>query len=337
MREFELIAGLAARARRLEGVALGIGDDAAALEPEPGISRLLALDTMVEGVHWRPEWSSPFDVGWKLLARNLSDIAAMGGTPGPWLLGMSLGPSSDPGFVEGLLSGLEAVAEALAPGDPVGAIGGDTTRSPGPTILSLTLLGAAPSNGPVLRSGARPGDRVVVVGALGAAMAGLTALERGVDVPEGLLAAHRRPMAQVRAGAALGRAGLVRAMIDVSDGFAQDLGHMLPEGLGAELDASALPIPPEVGAAARELGGDPLRWALTGGDDYALVAAVAPGDIAALQALAAAEGFAVAEVGRFVERLEQGSARVRVLGHDGQRLDGSLEGHEHLLGAGEGR
>ena len=177
MREFDLIGQIIDRMGRPEGVRLGIGDDAAQLGEGWD---LLAVDTMVEGVHYNPSWSTGADVGWKLLACNLSDIAAMGGEPGQYLLALSLGPGADDAFVGGLIEGLSEAAEALAPGHgAVGPIGGDTTRSPSATVLSLTQLGRSCARGAVVRSGTRPGDRVGVVGPLGAAAAGLAALSAG--------------------------------------------------------------------------------------------------------------------------------------------------------------
>ncbi len=318
----------------MAGVRLGIGDDAAVLER--GAFDLVALDTMVEGVHFRWGWSSAADVGWKLLARNLSDIAAMGGTSGPFLLSFALGEGVDGACVDGLVEGLEAAARAMveARGE-VGPIGGDTTRSPGPTVLSLTLFGRTGPRGPVTRRGAQAGDVVAVVGALGAAAAGLEVLQRGLEGVgrwAELVEAHRRPWAQVRAGAWLGRQEGVRAMIDVSDGFAQDLGHLLrPAGLGARVEFEALPSPAALRACAVELGAEGSRWVLAGGDDYALVVIAAAGRFEAIAAAAAGEGIELVSVGRV--RSERG---VEVVGAGGLQIAASLAGYEHTFeGGGE--
>lgn len=335
MREFELIRALSRRVGAIPGVEVGIGDDAAVMAP--GRCGLVALDTMVEGLHFRRDYSSAADVGWKLLACNLSDIAAMGGAPGAYFLSLSLGEGADEAWVEGLFAGLEAAAAALAP-EPaaVAPAGGDTTGSPGPLVLSLTLTGQAPSRGAVLRGGARAGDEIWLFGRVGLAAAGLEVLRRW---PEGsaeraawpsLVEAHRRPQALCRLGAALGESGLLHAMIDVSDGLLQDLGHILARsGVGARVRLEAVPVSPEAAALAALLGEDARAWALSGGDDYALVATAPASSGEALAALCAAQGVAAARLGEVVagEGLE-------ALDAQGRAVEASAlgRGHEHALG-----
>lgn len=315
LREFDWIAWLSSRIKSVPGVPVGIGDDAAVLER--GRFDLAALDTMVEGVHFRHDWSRPEDVGWKLLATNLSDIAAMGGEPGPYLLALSLPRATPSGFLEGFVAGLEAAAQGLAPGFvSVAPIGGDTTRSPGPLVLSLTLLGSSPEAGAVMRDGASPGDWIGVVGGLGEAAAGLAWLssqegrggQGGAPWLDGdrsrwasLLEAHRRPQAQVSVGAALGASGLVNAMLDVSDGFAQDLGHILRASeVGARVEAQAVPVSPLARELAAAMGSPELArsWSLSGGDDYALVVVVSPSDREAVEAVVARRQGSLSWVGR---------------------------------------
>ena len=344
MREFEWIEWLSSRTAGLDGVSLGIGDDAAVLDQ--GRFDLVALDTMVQGVHFRRDFSSPFDGGWKLLASNLSDIAAMGGRCGPYLLGMSLGKDADEAFIQGFVQGLEAAAKALVPGNlSVGPIGGDTTRSPGPTILSLTLLGQSPSktsapdsvsrasSGAVLRSGAKPGHKVGVIGHLGGAAAGLEVLLRDAPGQDGpwanLVKAHRRPHPWCEMGELLGELGLASAMLDVSDGLAQDLGHILKaSAVGARLELGAVPLMPGVKECAEALGGDALAWACGGGDDYALALTAPPEAVAQIEALAAQKGAPVAWIGVCWEP----SKGMVWINKAGQRVQPGAQGYEHTFG-----
>src|SRR5690554_1651016 len=164
--EFELIERIATVFPTPEGVTLGIGDDCAILDP--GRFDLVTTDTLVEGVHFRRDFSSPQDIGWKALASSLSDIAAMGGGPGAFFLNLTLGPNDDKTFVDGLLEGMRQAAEALTPnGFEVSVGGGDTTSTSGPTVVTVTLLGESSPAGPVTRSGAFPGDRIIVLGEMG--------------------------------------------------------------------------------------------------------------------------------------------------------------------------
>jgi len=161
--EFELIDRIAARFSSAEGVTVGIGDDGAVIDP--GRFDLVTTDTMVEGVHFRRDWSSAEDIGWKLMATNLSDIAAMGGGPGVAFLNLTLPHDEQASFVDGLLEGLALAIEALVPPSfTVSIAGGDVTSTFGPAVLTLTLMGESSPAGPVLRQGAVPGDRIVLFG-----------------------------------------------------------------------------------------------------------------------------------------------------------------------------
>ncbi|MEL6182896.1 MAG: thiamine-phosphate kinase, partial [Myxococcota bacterium] len=299
MKEFDLIRVLAARTKPMEGLQQGIGDDAAVLEP--GRFDLVTVDTMVEGVHFRRAWSTPRDIGWKLIAVNLSDIAAMGGAPGPYFLALSVGDSLCEADILALIDGMQEATAALVPeGFETGLAGGDTTRSPGPSVLTLTLLGESPPNGAIRRSGARPGDRIVLIGDLGWAAAGLALLDSGLPPeawPSGaqhLVAAHRRPHAQVLQGALLGLHGLASALIDVSDGCVHDLRHLL-EGshVGARLNTAHIPVPDALRATSRALGVSLWDWVLAGGDDYALLATVSPEHMGQLWQLAREYDFTI--------------------------------------------
>jgi thiamine-monophosphate kinase len=314
--EFEIIA-LFTRALPIggRGVVVGPGDDAAVLRPAPGEDLVATVDAVVEGVHFDAR-STPADVGWKALAVNLSDLAAMGARPLAALVALGLPPDPPLATLRGLARGLGACAREH--GLPV--VGGNVTRSPALSV-TVTALGAVPEGRAVLRSGARPGDLVAVTGTLGDAALGLAP-----GAPAALARRQRRPTPRVRAGLAL--AGLVRAAVDVSDGFVQDLGHLCrASGVGALVAAADLPLSPAYRRAARRLP-DPWAPALAGGEDYELVVAFAPARLHAVQAAAARARTPLTVVGRFV----RGGA-IRVLGPDGEPV-AVPPGHDHLRAGG---
>lgn len=279
-REFDLIHRIQAIFPVPEGVTVGIGDDCAVLDP--GRFDLVTTDTLVEGVHFRRDLSSAEDIGWKSLAVCLSDIAAMGGGPGAFFLNLVLGPRDDEAFVDGLIAGMKSACDELVPQNfEVAAAGGDTTATTGPTVISITLMGEASPAGAVLRSGAVPGDRIVLFGPTGLAAAGLAILSGQIDVDpadyEELLAAHRRPQPRGRAGALVGLYGIPSAMIDISDGLGQDLGHILARSeVGAWIQAHHLPIHPALARLQLETGVEIMPYMLGGGDDYELLMTVPP-------------------------------------------------------------
>jgi thiamine-monophosphate kinase len=253
-------------------VVLGIGDDCAAVRLEGSDYLLWTVDTLVEGVHFDLSYTPLADLGWKTLAVNLSDIAAMGGEPRYALLSLGWPPGRDRAGALTLADGLAQAARDYG----VAIIGGDTVASPGGLTLTLTLTGVVPGSQLLRRSGARVGDRVYVTGPLGAAAAGLEVLKRGLDLEPGLKAAlvqaHLRPRPRLKAGRVLAREGLATALIDVSDGVATDLWHIcLASGVGARIQGAAVPVAPGLTAVAARLERDPLELALTGGEDYQLL------------------------------------------------------------------
>jgi thiamine-monophosphate kinase len=293
------------------GVVVGIGDDAAAVETTP--LTLVTTDSLVEGVHFRREWSPPHLLGRKALAVNLSDVAAMGGRARYATVSLALPADLTLGFLDGIYDGLLERAS----GSGVAIVGGNVAATGGPMVVDVTLLGDA-GRSVLRRAGARAGDLVAVTGTLGGAAAGLRLLRDSVrlragggldwsgpwahlraDDVERAVRAHLDPAPPVALGAALGGAGLVHAAIDLSDGLSGDLLHVCEEsGVTAEVDAEALPIDP---AAARigEDGG--LALALDGGEDYQLLLAVPEAGLPALRALAAASKAAVTVIGAFAE------------------------------------
>lgn len=254
------------------GVVLGIGDDCAAVSPKGTGHLLWTVDTLVEGVHFDLSYITLAQLGWKALAVNLSDIAAMGGEPRHALFSLGWPPERDPARALMLADGLARAAREYG----VAVIGGDTVASPGQLAVTITLLGRAPARRMLRRAGARVGDLIYVTGELGEAAAGLQTLKRRPDLDahlkQALVAAFLAPKPQLAAGRLLAAQSLASAAIDLSDGVASDLYHLCRASrVGAAIPAAAVPISPRVLAAAPYLKADPLRLALMGGEDYHLL------------------------------------------------------------------
>lgn len=276
--EFELIEAIAeltrldARAAR-GGVRVGIGDDAAVVDADG--TMLLTTDSLVEGVHFLPAWLRPEDLGRRVLRVGASDIAAMGGRARYVLLSLGLPTGARASDVRALVAGL--VDEAGCAGASL--VGGNLSRAPGLSV-TVTVIGK-PVAEPITRAGARPGDTVLVTGTLGGAAAGVELLAAGAR-RGALVDAYRRPPQRLDAAAALARAGIVTAMIDVSDGLAQDLGHVCrSSGVCAVLDVDTLPLHPALMRAARRrtpaLERPAVEYAVCGGEDYELLFTVKAG------------------------------------------------------------
>ena len=240
-------------------VRLGIGDDAALLAVSPGQLAAVSTDTLVAGVHF-PHEATARDIGWKALAVNLSDLAAMGAEPAWATLALTL-PSADVRWVDEFADGFAELARKHC----VALVGGDTTQ--GPLSITVTIHGFVPEGAALMRSGARAGDGIYVTGTLGDAAAGLRLLSSRRATPVQLSARLHRPMPRIAQGLLL--RGRATACIDVSDGLAADLRHICnASGVGAQIDADALPESPELIAA---FGTDDRRaLQLAGGDDYEL-------------------------------------------------------------------
>jgi thiamine-monophosphate kinase len=269
--EFGLIARIVARLESGPAGLLGPGDDGAVVAAPDG--RVVAsTDVLVEGRHFRRDWSSAADVGHRAAAANLADIAAMGATPTALLVALCVPTDLEVAWAEDLAGGLSAEAAMVG----AAVVGGDMSASP-TLIVAVTALGDLKGNAPVLRSGAQPGDIVALAGRIGYAAAGYTVLSRGFRTPKVLVEAYRRPEVPYAAGLAAARLGAT-AMIDVSDGLLQDLGHIATASVvGIDVHKGAFEIPDQMRDAASALGVDPYLWVLAGGDDHALAATFPPG------------------------------------------------------------
>ncbi|MBI3933866.1 MAG: thiamine-phosphate kinase [Acidobacteria bacterium] len=241
----------------------GIGDDCAIFSDGGRNDLLVTTDLFLEGVHFRPEWQAADSVGHKVLARGLSDIAAMGGTPCYAFLSLALPPQISSRWVDDFFQGLFRLAEASG----VILAGGDTSASRSGLIADIMVIGWAPRDKAVLRSGARPGDEIWVSGALGGAAAGMDLLrqEQKIAKRKDALRPLFYPQPRLALGRMLARRGLASAMMDLSDGLSIDLARLCEaSGVGARIEAESLPRLPET----------PFDTALHGGEDFELLFAV---------------------------------------------------------------
>ncbi|RJL25047.1 thiamine-phosphate kinase [Bailinhaonella thermotolerans] len=264
--EFGVVSRVTARFPQGDDVLIGPGDDAAVLRAPDG-RVVVTTDLLVEGRHFRRDWSGPYDVGRKAAAQNLADVAAMGARPTGLFVGLGVPGDVAAEWLDALADGLRD--ECALVGASVS--GGDVVRADS-VVLGVTAIGDLEGRRPVTRSGAAPGQVVAVAGRLGWAAGGLALLLAGRAGPRELVEAHRRPeppYGRAAEAVALG----ATAMLDVSDGLLQDLGHIAAaSGVGIDLDPGAFPVPAALAEAGRELGEDPLTWILTGGEDHALAA-----------------------------------------------------------------
>lgn len=269
MGEFDLIAGITDGLELGEPVLLGPGDDAAVLRA--GGDVVVSTDMLVEEVDFRRAWSEPHHVGRKAVAVNVSDIEAMGATPTAVVIALAFPRDLDPAWLRGFSAGVKE--ECARAG--VSLVGGDLSGAP-----SITVCGTALGNvtTPVTRSGARPGDVVAVCGNLGISAAGLLTLQRGFRSPLAAINEHRCPSVPYGQGRVAAAAGAT-AMMDVSDGLLQDLGHICAaSGVSVDVWADAVAVPEVVERIAQATGRSARALVLAGGEDHSLVATFPDGD-----------------------------------------------------------
>jgi thiamine-monophosphate kinase len=269
---------------------------------------VVTTDMLVEGRHFRRDWSSAYDVGRKAAAQNLADVAALGATPTAVVVCFGA-PADLPvqwavEFADGVRDECQEVGAAVAGGDVVAS---------GVVVAAVTAMGSLQGRAPVTRSGAQPGDQVAVCGRLGWSAAGFTVLSRGFRSPRVLVEAHRRPQPPYAAGPEAASLGAT-ALIDVSDGLLADLGHIAAaSGVAIDLDSSRFDVPEPIQAVAAAVGADPLSYVLTGGEDHAL-AGTFPADAS------------LPPRWRVVGRVLRGEPAVTV---DGMAYEGAA-GHDHF-------
>lgn len=267
----------------LEEGTVGIGDDAAVTPLASGQRLVTTTDMLVEGIHFLAGADSAAGLGHKALAVNLSDLAAMGASARYAFVSLALPGSTDVEFVLDFYRGMKETADRYG----VRVMGGDTVGSPGPLVIGVTVQGEVRDGGAMLRSGARPGDFLCVTGRLGASAAGLLLLLQNQECPEKerrqALSAHLRPVPRLAEGEFLSATGAVTAAVDLSDGLLKDLFEICEQsGCGALLYEKDIPVHPAALCVATLQGSAPLDLALSGGEDYELLFAVAPERFAGL-------------------------------------------------------
>ncbi|MGH3707408.1 MAG: thiamine-phosphate kinase [Pseudonocardiaceae bacterium] len=269
--EFGLIARVTAGRALPPATLLGPGDDAAVLVAADG-RVVVTTDVLVEGVHFRLDWSTPHQIGRKAIAANLADIAAMGAVPTALVVGLAVPGSTPVSTVDGLAAGMWEEAGRAG----TGIVGGDVV-SAAEIVVSVTVLGDLQGRAPVPRSGARVGDVLGLCGRLGWSAAGLAVLRRGLRSPLAVVGAHQVPEPPYGAGPQAAVAGAT-AMIDVSDGLLADAGHLAEaSGVGLDIDSVAVPVAVQLVEAAAALGAEVQHWVRTGGEDHALLASFPAG------------------------------------------------------------
>ena len=313
------------------GVIVGLGDDAAVVEPGTG-SSVLTTDLLVDGVHFERGSTSARDLGAKAIAVNVSDIAAMGASPRYALASLALPSDIEAAWVVELYGGMRAACDEYA----LALVGGDLSRAER-LVISVVILGEVSRGRAVTREGARAGEAIVVTGSLGAAAAGLALSRAPAPVllaalsagwARELLDALARPAARVGEGVTLAQCGAT-AMMDLSDGLAKDLSRLcMASGVGARVRLADVPIPEAVRAAAAALAVDPLEFAVSGGEDYELLATIAPTEVdGARERLRDRFGLALTQVGDIVD----GQGLVAVDAH-GAESTMEPNGWDHFAG-----
>jgi thiamine-monophosphate kinase len=296
--EFELIAdyfaplGANSRTAAVDRITLGIGDDAALLNPAPGQQLAISVDTLAAGVHFPVDGPARL-IAHKVLRTNLSDLAAMGATPLAYTLALTL-PAADKSWLAEFSGGLKEVADEF----PIALIGGDTTRG-SQLVITVQIFGEVPSGQALLRSGAQVGDTIFVTGTLGDARAALDILNLPSheldDAQQFLLDRYYKPTPRIAFAQALH--GIATAAIDVSDGLAADLGHILKaSGVGAEIQLTKLPLSNAIPIANAQ------RYALSGGDDYEICFTAPPEQEERIRELAERSSTRVTAIGRIARQ-----------------------------------
>lgn len=305
-------------------VVIGIGDDAAVTLPSPRQLQLLTADMLVEKVHFDLKTTTPWQLGYKAIAVNLSDIAAMGGTPKHVVISIALPKHTDLDFVVNLYQGMKEICREFG----VNIIGGDTVSSPHDLVLNVTASGEVEPTNLVRRSGAHPGDIIAVTGTLGNSAVGLDLLIRGdwedYEFAWPLVTAHLTPRPQVKAGRAVAGVGAT-SMDDISDGLASEVNEIAAaSGVGMLISEEDIPLSSELIKAAKSLDKSAVDYALYGGEDFQLIFTISPEKYNLLAELDL--GVKVTAIGNVTEK----EAGVLIVGKDGNKTALEPRGYNHF-------
>ena len=319
--EFGLIERIRAQVAGRDDILIGIGDDCCATVLPPGEILLTTTDLLIEEIHFRRAWTDLFSLGRKAVAVNISDIAAMGGTPQTLSLGLGLPGDLSPEDFDKLIAGILTAAQEY------GAVlsGGDTCRSPAGLLLSVTVQGSCKPEQILRRSGARPGDLLYVSGTLGDSALVLRELLAGRTPPADLVGRHHQPTARLRLGQELAQRRLATALIDLSDGLRADLGHILKASkVGARVHVASLPLSSTF-RTGLAIDSGLLDLALAGGEDYELLWSAPPAAAPALAALATELELPLTCIGEIVV-----AAGLHVVAADGEEIISAKVGYNHF-------
>ena len=311
----------------LKEVVKGIGDDCAVFGPYSGRLLLFTTDMLVEDIHFLRSSITPYQLGWKAVAVNLSDIAAMGGRPLFALISLAVPVETDVELVQGVYGGMKAICGRYS----VNIVGGDTVASPDALVINVSLIGDVKEGEVLYRSGARPGDRIYITGTLGDSSAGLKILKKEISPPGSIgsyfVRTHNEPKPLVETGRAIATMGLATAMIDVSDGLLSDLRHICNEsGVGASLFRGKIPLSSELKALASMADFNPLDLALSGGEDYVLLLTVSGAKTQDLERLSKDDiGSPLYLIGEIVDGIG-----IRMVNDDGSVEELGVRGFDHF-------
>lgn len=309
---------------RTDRVVRGFGDDCAIMKASGGMALLFTSDMLIEGVHFRKEQIPPDNLGRKALAVNLSDIAAMGGTPCDALVSVGIPADFDVEYLDKIYMGMKSMAAE----HHVNILGGDTVLSPERLVVSVAMTGEEPEDEILYRDGAQPGDVIFLTGKVGASAAGLDLLENGreFDSKDELLSAHFDPRPHVAEGRIIASSKLASSLIDVSDGLVGDLGHICEQSnVGAEIEQPLIPNSETLKAYCGNFNFDLERFTVYGGEDYVLLGTISEDSSDALAGMFKGRNCSYFPIGRIVEgeglTLKQSDGTARKLG---------ASGHDHF-------
>lgn len=325
--EFGFIDRIARLAADDPSLLVGIGDDAAVLDLGGPELVVVTTDAMLEGRHFRLDWLTPAQVGWRAAAGALSDLAAMGAAPAAVFCTVGLPPEWPVEYAEALMAGIADATAAVG-----GILAGGDVIAADCVLVDIMALGRVPRGQQLLRSSARPGQVLAVTGTLGGPAAAVAALlESGAQaLSDDELALVRRrfthPEPRVRVGRALAASGLVSAAIDISDGLVQDAGHIAERsGVRVVIESWRVPVTPGCERIAQRIGGDARTWALAGGEDFELLLVLDEADLAALSELTAVQEVGLTVVGRV-----EGGAGVVAVDEQGREIALPRGGWDHF-------
>jgi thiamine-monophosphate kinase len=306
-------------------IIMGMGDDAAVINPSRGKFLLFSTDTLREDIHFRKDYSSFYDIGWKSVAVSISDIAAMGGTPRYLLLSLAIPGKTSVKDLDNLLKGIKDISERYN----VSLIGGNVSRANSGITIDTTVIGEVTKKGGVKRSGALTGDLIYVTGSVGGSAIGMELLKGSVKnaCSKSVISNHLRPVPRVKEGQIIRTHRLATAMIDISDGLLSDLGHVCEQSMvGACIYSNLIPLPEVPDSLKKWLAKDPLFYALYGGEDYELLVTVRKRNRDRLEDIFEREGLKITYIGEVASK----DTGISIIDEKGKKKKVNPAGYDHF-------